>query len=86
MITGETGNWYHIEFNNTTAYVSKDYITFTASTPEVVKKTGYVYNLDGALLNVRPKTFNLGNSNWNTNSRKLCCDRWGKWKLVSNRI
>ena len=23
--------------------------------PEVVKKTGYVYNLDGALLNVRPK-------------------------------
>ena len=61
VITGETGNWYHIEFNNTTAYVSKDYITFTAPTPEVVKKTGYVYNLDGALLNVRPKP-----STWET--------------------
>ena len=61
VIVGESGNWYHIEFNNTTAYVSKDYITFTAPTPEVVKKTGYVYNLDGALLNVRPKP-----STWET--------------------
>ena len=61
VIIGESGNWYHIEFNNTTAYVSKDYITFTAPTPEVVKKTGYVYNLDGALLNVRPKP-----STWET--------------------
>ena len=55
VIVGESGNWYQIEFNNKTAYVSKDYITFTAPTPEVVKKTGYVYNLDGTLLNVRPK-------------------------------
>ena len=55
VIVGESGNWYQIEFNNKTAYVSKDYITFAAPTPEVVKKTGYVYNLDGTLLNVRPK-------------------------------
>ena len=59
VIVGESGNWYQIEFNNKTAYVSKDYITFTAPTPEVVKKTGYVYNLDGALLNVRPKPSRL---------------------------
>ena len=52
---GETDNWYEIEFNGTTAYVSKDYISLTEPTPEVVKQTGYVYNLDGTLLNVRPQ-------------------------------
>ena len=55
VIIGETDNWYEIEFNGTTAYVSKDYISLTEPTPEVVKQTGYVYNLDGTLLNVRPK-------------------------------
>ena len=55
VIIGEMGNWYEIEFNGITAYVAKDYITLTAPAPEVVKQTGYVYNLDGALLNVRPK-------------------------------
>ncbi len=28
-VVGESGNWYEIEYNNSTAYVSKDYITFT---------------------------------------------------------
>ena len=55
VIIGETGNWYEIEFNGSTAYVSKDYISLSAPTPEVVKQTGYVYNLNGTLLNVRPK-------------------------------
>ena len=55
VIIGETGNWYEIEFNGSTAYVSKDYISLTAPTPEVVKQTGYVYNLNGTLLNVRPQ-------------------------------
>ena len=59
VIIGETDNWYEIEFNGITAYVAKDYITLTAPAPEVVKQTGYVYNLDGALLNVRPKPFPL---------------------------
>ena len=27
-IVGESGNWYEIEYNNSTGYVSKDYITF----------------------------------------------------------
>ena len=55
VIIGETGNWYEIEFNGSTAYVSKDYISLSAPTPEVVKQTGYVYNLNGTLLNVRPQ-------------------------------
>ena len=57
-IVGESGNWYEIEYNNSIAYVSKDYITFTPiipETPETTKQIGYVYNLDGGTLNVRPQ-------------------------------
>ena len=58
-IVGESGNWYEIEYNNSTGYVSKDYITFTPitpETPEITKQIAYVYNLDGGKLNVRPQT------------------------------
>ena len=57
-IVGESGNWYEIEYNNSIAYVSKDYITFTPitpETPEITKQIAYVYNLDGGTLNVRPQ-------------------------------
>ena len=57
-IVGESGNWYEIEYNNSTGYVSKDYITFTPitpETPEITKQIAYVYNLDGGTLNVRPQ-------------------------------
>ena len=57
-IVGESGNWYEIEYNNSTGYVSKDYITFTLitpETPEITKQIAYVYNLDGGTLNVRPQ-------------------------------
>ncbi|WP_343290690.1 SH3 domain-containing protein, partial [Turicibacter bilis] len=57
-IVGESGNWYEIEYNNSIAYVSKDYITFTPitpETPETTKQIAYVYNLDGGTLNVRPQ-------------------------------
>lgn len=52
-ILGESGNWYQIEYNNGFGYVSKDYVSLT--NPAVEKKTGYVYNLDGTTLNVRPQ-------------------------------
>ena len=32
VIVGESGNWYEIEYNNSTAYVSKDYVTLNCST------------------------------------------------------
>ena len=56
-IVGEIGNWYEIEYNNSIAYVSKDYITFEkpSETPDVDKQIAYVYNLGAGTLNVRPQ-------------------------------
>ncbi|MEE0881695.1 MAG: SH3 domain-containing protein, partial [Turicibacter sp.] len=59
-IVGEIGNWYEIEYENSIAFVSKDYITFekpseTPDVPEIDKQIAYVYNLGALTLNVRPQ-------------------------------
>ena len=61
-ITGESGNWYAIKYNNTTGYVSKDYIQVTSegtntapSTPPADTNTGSsttVTNKTGRVVNV----------------------------------
>ena len=65
-ITGETGNWYKIDFKGTTGYVSKDYIQKTTDNgsnsngqtgnnngnPQVNSEKGYVVNVQSTL-NVR---------------------------------
>ena len=58
-IIGEEGNWYKILYNNSTAYVSKDYITLnqssagTGSDNDASVRSGYVINVEGANLRVR---------------------------------
>lgn len=58
-IIGEEGNWYKILYNNSTAYVSKDYITlneFSAgagSDNNASVRSGYVINVEGSNLRVR---------------------------------
>lgn len=67
-IIGEEGSWYKISYNNSVAYISKDYITFTTSSDSdtsvtapsnpgnVVIATGRVINVEGSNLRVRQKS------------------------------
>lgn len=60
VLNEESNGWLQIKFNDSFGYVNGKYVqketaTETPSTPEAHKKTGYVYNLDGTLLNVRPQ-------------------------------
>ena len=57
-ITGESGNWYAINYNGQTGYVSKDYISVTGSSSSepsrgeevsTTNKTGYVVNVTSNL-------------------------------------
>ena len=58
-IIGEEGNWYKILYNNSTAYVSKDYITLNESSAgagsdnNASVRSGYVINVEGSNLRVR---------------------------------
>lgn len=64
-IVGEEGNWYRISYNNSVAYVSKDYITLEKvsdgndsgngdNLPEqVIATKGIVINVEGSNLRVR---------------------------------
>ena len=55
----EEGNWYKILYNNSTAYVSKDYITLNESSAgagsdnNASVRSGYVINVEGSNLRVR---------------------------------
>ncbi|MCQ2969477.1 MAG: SH3 domain-containing protein [Clostridium sp.] len=58
-IIGEDGNWYKILYNNSTAYVSKDYVTLNYTSEEIdtdnnsTVRSGYVINVEGSNLRVR---------------------------------
>ena len=52
-ITGEKGNWYKINFNGKTAYVSKDYTTKISSSNTVVSGKGKVVNVGNSTLRLR---------------------------------
>lgn len=57
-IIGEAGNWYKILYNNSTAYVSKDYISLSQSSGSSSDsngtiRNGYVVNVEGSNLRVR---------------------------------
>ena len=52
----ETNGFYRVEYNGTVGYVQAEYVTFTEpkkESVENVKKTAYVYNTSGKLLNIR---------------------------------
>lgn len=58
-IIGEEGNWYKILYNNSIAYVSKEYITLNKYSSEIESdnnasiRSGYVVNVEGSNLRVR---------------------------------
>lgn len=61
-ITGESGNWYKVNYNGKTAYVSKEYVKEVSEgssnsggsdSPVIENKRGKVYNTGGSGLTVR---------------------------------
>ena len=70
-VLGESGNWYHVDYNGTLGYLSRDYVRVTGEaptaaptneptaepTPEPAPETGRtgVVNISGSKLNLRQK-------------------------------
>lgn len=95
-IIGEEGNWYRISYNNSIAYVSKDYVTLekvsgdnnsgnTENLPEqIINTKGIVINVEGSNLRVRkePSTDSFAIGYLLNNTVVEIQERIGNWYKI----
>ena len=93
-VIGEVNGWYKISYNNSTAYVSKDYITFenvsggnSSNSNETTYEKGYVIDVAGSNLRVRqaPSTDSLVLGYLYNNESVDIIGKEGNWYKISFR-
>lgn len=82
-IIGEEGNWYRISYNNSVAYVSKDYVTLEKISDN--NNSGSIDNSQGQVINTRGVVINVEGSNLRVR-REASTDSFVIGYLLNNTI
>lgn len=82
-IIGEEGNWYRISYNNSVAYVSKDYVTLEKVSDN--NNSGSIDNSQGQVINTRGVVINVEGSNLRVR-REASTDSFVIGYLLNNTI